>query len=210
MPNSLSIDQVLQQSREIKQQLEHDLNYAITVLKPYFNIPLNTNLRKPIISFDDQVLTGYFFETATFQFDLKDIKNPISVAHEVSHYLHEEINPLRGPLPWVPRWQRVMLQECVAQYGAKIYCSTQNVPIPTYKSGDYPLELVDTDYSYNQYLCHDIGYKRADVLYKRYQQSKLPDVACLSIPESEKVLPQLAPIGFYEKHILPLLAKRIK
>ena len=208
MPDFLTIDQVLQQSRDLKQTLEDNILHTITILKPYFNIPPETNLRTPSISFDVKVLTGYFFETATFQFDLKDINNSISIAHEVSHYLHEEINPLRGSLPWVPRWQRVILQECVAQYGAKIYAATQDLPVPTYKSGDYPLELVDTDYSYNQYLCHVLGYKRADALYQRHQHSKLPDVARLSIKESETVLPYLAPINFYEKHILPLFTKR--
>jgi hypothetical protein len=203
-------------------ELEKCIQNSISILAPVFDISVTelAAFRKPTValfdSFHSAGIRGkYFHDQARFEFsknhfngNLPDLK---CLGHEVSHYLHHELNPQvlkkmeeAGSQEYI-YWRGVELREFVAELGGIVYATMQSdIFVLTEKvrldHGDGHYALV-----YNHYA--ECGYTRAQNAFKFSKGNFLSRLARMSIEESKRIISREFPINFYERVILPLFDK---
>jgi hypothetical protein len=208
-----------------EETLKGNIDEAILALAPKFGVSPETlaTFRSPTVLVCDVIETRtepripirsdgmYIFDEARFKLTRHALNDLLLLGHEVSHYLHNEINPqfrqrmkdYGGEDPEF--WIGFELQELVGEYGGIIYTTSQGVGSSARSRGLYCDNGVPGLIARLSDCAHDLAARRADKAFSEHGEELLPRLSRLGLDEADEILFRLLPVTFYEKRILPVL-----
>lgn len=152
-------------------------------------------------------------ETASYCHDDREfIFNPLllddieAIGEETSHYLHHIVNNLED------NFDTDVLTEVIGRYGGLCYqygCPRNIAAL--LRNGHQEIAWPPSSMSFWELwydsAVHDMSYARAEIIFRNHGDSLLPRLARMSVDESLKFLPLVAPVTFYERRVLPYVSR---
>lgn len=217
----------------IEERLAENIDVAIRTLAPKFDVTAQqlATFRKPISRLSQRIGNNRksrgMFNADAVRFDItpEGLDNPEVLGEEVSHYFHKVLNPglsqeiVSHGIHKKEYWLGIALQELVGGYGKIVYSVLSGQPFLPISVGDFNFgQLLGLIKRLNDTSCpdaiwdlddyaHEMGYKRAEVAFRKHEELLLPRLVRMSLDEAVETLPRLLPVTIYEKKVLPILDK---
>src|SRR3989344_1886886 len=205
--------------------LEQNIQEAIRFLAPKFEITPNMLAKfkrhsSAVFEINDgaevipeprsKTKARYHYGDARFEFTMESIDNLKTLGHEVTHYLHHELNPELqkrmdeiGPEK-IEYWRGLELQELLGEYGGIVYMTSKGESFSPGSFWNFVSKGTPGMYSVLSDRAYNRAYDRADKAFMEHGETLLPKLARMSLEEAEQ-LPRILPINIYERRILPLI-----
>jgi hypothetical protein len=184
-----------------EKRLEQRAKIALEILAPIFGVGTEYHGFRPLsyqVHAMPKLEKGFYHKRSnSILAHFSSVDDPLTTGEEVSHYLHNNINPLDRPHDGgyaLSYFRVVSARETVGRYGALSYLKAAGEPIP--RNGHLKLKSREMG-AVLDWLAHRYGYNRAEMLFADHGTRMLPRVARMSVDEMDKIHFVVSPEEFF-------------